>query len=456
MIQFKGRGVIQNREALLSFGDQGLRRDLLDILEAGIQAGDPGQGTRRMVRCAGDELTVGECRYPLDEIENIYVVGAGKGSFPIAEALEEILGPRIAAGVVVVKRGEKRRLKRIEIHEAGHPIPDEASLTGARKILELADRAGEKDLVFALITGGSSALVTRPMGDITLTDMQVLNERLLKSGAVIQEINAVRKHVCEMKGGRLVAHIQPAQAITLTLDTAQEGMPWPDMCLPDPSTFQEAIQVLERYDLWDEVPSSIQKFLREGKNHPEWETIKRLEGMKAQMVSVGDPVTMCLAAVKKIRALKYNPVLLSTKLEGEAREAGICLAGIAREIIRYGRPFQRPCGLVSGGETTVTVKGESGKGGPNQEFVLALASKLKDVGAFACAAVDSDGTDGPTDIAGGIVDHRTIAEAEGTFPQIGDSLKLHNSSEALEKLHGIILTGHTGTNLQHLRVILLP
>jgi len=456
MAHLASLGIIKNRKEVVSRGHRRLRQDLLDIIEAGIYAGDPGRGTRRQVHLAGSDLVVGEHRYKLNGIENIYVVGVGKGSFPIAEALEDILGSRITAGVVVVKKGEKRRLQRIEIHEAGHPIPDEDSVAGACRIMDIVERAGEKDIVFALITGGSSALVTLPLGEITLAEMQDLNAMLLKSGAIIQEMNAVRKHVCKMKGGRLVAHVQPARAITLTLDTAPDGMPWPDMCLPDPSTFQEGIHVLEHYDLWDQVPSSIQKFLIEGKNRPDLETVKSLSGMKAQIVSVGDPVSMCLAAAEKVRTLNYDPIILSTKVEGEAREAGICMAGIVREVIRYRRPFKPPCVLISGGETTVTIKGASGLGGPNQEFVLGFASKLKNLGKFACAAVDSDGTDGPTDIAGGIVDHLTQHEADWMNLSIADYLKAHNSSEALEKLGGIIVTGHTGTNLQHLRVILIP
>jgi len=449
------REIIKNREELLSHGNSHLRQEILNIIQAGIHSGDPGTGTRRQVRLSGGNLWVGTRSYRLAEINKIYIVGAGKGSFPIAEALETILGEKISEGVCVVKRGEKRRLKRIEIHEANHPIPDDTSVDGAEKILRIVRQAGEGDLVFAAVTGGSSALVTLPPEGISLEEIQQLNDLLLKSGATIREMNIVRKHLCRIKGGRLVAYIQPAEAITLTLDTAPEGMPWPDMCLADPSTFQDAISVLRHFDLWESVSPSIQKYLQQGVHRPDLETVKSLAGMKTSIVSVGDPVSMCMAAAESARTLGFTPHILSTKLEGEAREAGICMAGIAKEIMSFQRPFKTPCALISGGETTVTIKGKSGQGGPNQEFALGFISKMKSQSEFSCASVDSDGTDGPTSIAGGVVDDRTWEEAEKKNLDIREHLKNHNSSVILQKLGSAIITGHTGTNLQNLRVVLI-
>jgi glycerate 2-kinase len=448
--------LVKNFREICSRGHVGLRRNLLEIIQAGVRAGDPGTGTRRQIRLEGDVLTVGGQIFSLRKIDRIFVVGAGKGSFPIAEVLEEILGTLISAGVVVVKKGERRQLKRIEIHEASHPIPDDSSVIGAQKILEIVHQAGERDIVFAAVTGGSSALVTLPPDGITLEDIQKLNDLLLKSGAVIREMNIVRKHLCRIKGGRLVASIQPAQALTFTLDTAPEGMPWPDMCLADPSTFQEAISVLQHYDLWNSVSDSIRNYLLEGRNRPEWETVKSLAGMRARIFSVGDPPRMCQAAAEHAQKLGFQPLILSTRLDGEAREAGIFMAGVASEVLRYGRPISSPCALISGGETTVTIRGECGSGGPNQEFVLGFAHKMRGAGIYACASIDSDGTDGPTEIAGGIVDHLTLAEAERERVDIGQALKTHNSSEALTRIGGAIRTGHTGTNLQNLRVVLVP
>lgn len=447
--------LINNYSEILSCGQKQIREDVLRLLEDGIRASDPGVGTRRQVRLEGETLHVGASRFDLDSIDRLYVVGAGKGAYPIAEVLEEILGPRISEGVVVVKRGEERRLNRIVVHEASHPIPDEASVSGAEKILAITQKASEKDLVFAAVTGGSSSLVTLPPDGVRLEEIKSLTDLLLKCGAVIREINMVRKHLCRMKGGQLVAHIQPAQALTLTLDTQPEGMPWPDMSLADPSTFQDAIDVLKYYDLWEQVAPSIREYLAYAKDKPELETVKSLTGMKAEIFSVGDPVTTCEAAAASAKALGYTPVILSTKMEGEAREVGITMAGIAKEIVRYGRPFKPPCALITGGELTVTLSENFGKGGPNQEFVLGFGAAWKDSGDIVCAAVDTDGTDGPTDIAGGLIDGYILKEAKEKQIDLAVCLKKHRSSEALLKLKTAIITGHTGTNVLDLRVILI-
>ena len=448
-------GIIWNRKELLARGNRVLRGHLLDVLEAGIRGGDPGAGTHRKVRVHGRHLWVHEIAYDLDEVDRIFVIGAGKGSFPIAAALEEILGDRIAGGVVVVKKGECRRLSRIEVHEAAHPVPDETSVMGARKIQAWAERAGPKDLVFAAITGGSSALATLPPDGISLEEVQRLNQLLLRSGAIIREVNTVRRHLCALKGGRLVAMIQPAQAVTLTLDTAPEGMPWPDMSLADPSTFQDAVRVLTHHELWDNVAPSIRSYLTDGTRRPELETVKSIEGMRAQIEGVGDPVGMCESAAAAAERLGYPALILATHLEGEAREAGIVLAGIAREIAKFGRPIQRPCAVISGGETTVTIHGACGAGGPNQEFALALADKLRVGAPYACASIDSDGTDGPTDAAGGIVDDETMSDAMRLGVDIPLALKRHDTLASLKTLNSLVLTGHTGTNLQNLRVLLM-
>jgi len=447
--------IVRNYQKLLSHGQKKLREAALEIIQAGIKDADPGLGTYKVVKLSRHNLFVDRKKYDLRNIKCIYVVGAGKGSFPIAESLEEILGPRLHKGVVVVKRGEKRRLKKIEIVEAGHPLPDENSVIGAKKILEIAKAAGEGDIVFAAITGGASALCTLPPRGIRLKEIQELTDLLLKSGAPIRDINAVRKHLCQLKGGLLVYHIQPAEAITLTLNTAPKDMPWPDMSLPDPTTFQDAIAVLKKYDLYNIVSPSIKHYLLEGMEKPELETVKSLEGMKATLLSVGDQAGACEAAAKRAKEFGYNPVILSTSIAGEAATVGICLAGIAREIIKNKRPFSPPCALISGGETTVTVLGNCGVGGRNQEFVLSFAQELGAGHEVCCASVDTDGTDGPTDVAGGIVDGETMTRAENLDINIANFLKNHNSSAALTALEDTIVTGQTGTNVLDLRVILI-
>lgn len=445
----------QNYDVLVSKGQQQVRRDALEIAQAGIEHAIPYQATKRLIRLESGELIVGDKRFLLDKIGKIYVVGAGKGSFPIAKALEEILASRIEKGIVVVKEGEKRRLQYIETFESSHPIPDERSLIGARKIMDVLREAQENDLVFAAITGGSSALVNLPLGQITIDELKKMNTMLLRCGAPIGEINAVRKHICGIKGGRVVQMGQPACVITLTLDTAPPGMPWPDMCLPDPTRFEDAVHVLKIYDLWDETPESVKRYLLKGLEDESLETLKSLDGMKHMLFSVADPRSCCVAAAQRAEALGYSSHILGTALEGEARDMGIFLAGVAKEIVRFARPFTRPCALITGGETTVTIVDTPGAGGPNQETSLGFAEKAPTDCEVACVSIDTDGTDGPCTIAGGISDGETLSRAAQMGLDIKAALKHHNSSEILIALGDDIVTGHTGTNVMNLRVVVI-
>lgn len=445
----------KNYEALISKGQQKVRCDALEIVRAGIERAIPYQATKRLVHLTDKKLMVADQCFSLDQIGKIYIVGAGKGSFPIVQALEEILGSRIEKGVVIVKEGETRRLQYTETFESSHPIPDERSLVSARKIMDVLKLAQEGDLVFAAITGGSSALVNLPLGEITMDELKKMNTMLLRCGAPIGEINAVRKHICGIKGGRVVQMGQPACVITLTLDTAPPGMPWPDMCLPDPTRFEDAVHVLKIYDLWEETPDSVKAYLLKGLEDESLETLKSLDGMKHMLYSVADPRSCCMAAADRAEEMGYHSYILGTALEGEARDMGIFLAGIAKEVVRFGRPFERPCALITGGETTVTIVDTPGAGGPNQETSLGFAEKAPPDCEVACVSIDTDGTDGPCTIAGGISDGVTMARAAQMGLDVKNALKHHNSSEVLLALGDDIVTGHTGTNVMNLRVVVI-
>ncbi len=449
------RAKVRNRDELLGHGLVHLREQLLDIVTAGIAGADPASGTLSKVRLVGDLLHVHDLVIDLDRIERLIVIGAGKASLSIAAALEKILGDRISEGFVVVKRGESARLERIEVWPASHPLPDADSVEGARRMLRLAQSAGSHDLVILAITGGASALATLPPQGIALDEVRTLTDGLLKCGATIREVNAVRRHVCLLKGGRLVQAVQPARSVTLTLDTAPPGLPWPDMCLPDPSTARDAIGVLERYGLWEDGAASIREHLLRAVDDPELDTVKSLNGEESYIVSVGNPLSACRAAALRARECGYEPVLLSTSIEGEARELGVFLAGIAKQMAGGASPFALPGAVITGGETTVTTSGEGGRGGPNQETALAFAQRLEADAGVALAAVDSDGTDGPTDIAGGLVDSSTSARARDLGIDLEAALKAHDSSAALTRLGDAIVTGHTGTNVMNLRVLLV-
>ena len=447
--------LFSNYEYLLENGDRTLRKAALEIVEAGVRKVIPYESVKELVKFDGQVIQIGKMKIPVIAIKHIYVVGVGKGAFPIAQALDEILGDYITEGFVVVKSGEKRRLEHVEIFESSHPIPDERSIVGADRLIKILEKADKEDLIFAAITGGSSALVNKPAGEITLEDLQKINTALLNCGAEIGKINTVRKHLCLLKGGRLVQYGQPAMVITLTFDTAPPDMPWPDLCLPDPTTFADAVQVLEDFQLWDGAPARIKAFLTHGLNHPELETVKSLNGMKQEIFSVADPRMACVAAAERAKKMGYEPHILSTIMDGEAKDVGIVLAGMTDEILDYGRPFTVPCALISGGETTVTIQGDHGIGGPNQETVLGFASKIRHKDRYAFVSMDTDGTDGPCDRAGGVVDGMTLEKAQKMGIQFDRTLHKHNSTEVLKMLGADLVTGNTGTNVMNLRVVLI-
>jgi glycerate-2-kinase len=444
-----------NKNELLTKGSKHLRQDLFDILETGIKSVVPYESTRALIHTDSKNIIIGDRKIPFESIRNIYVVGAGKGSFPIAQVLDELLGPRITRGFVAVKEGEKRSLKHIETFESSHPIPDERSIEAADRIMEILACVQPGDLLFAAITGGASALVNKPCEGITIEDLKSINTKLLESGADISMINAVRKHICRLKGGQLIRRAKNAKIITLTFNTAPPGMPWPDMCLPDPSTFSEAISVLKLFKLWDSTPQAIRAHLLLGLENPEMETPKELNGIDHHIYSVADPQLACTSAAQKAAQLGYAPYILSTTMEGEAKDIGIFYAGIVDEILTYGRPFIAPCALISGGETTVTIQGPCGQGGPNQETVLGFISKLRAEENFIFASIDTDGTDGPVDIAGGVVDSSTLPRLKKMNISLYEALRFHKSSEVLRTLTDALITGHTGTNVMNLRVALI-
>jgi glycerate-2-kinase len=424
-------------------------------LNAALTKADTYKGTRRLIRLERKNLFVGDKVFDLSRVNHIYVVGAGKGSFPIALALDKILGKRITAGIVLVKDYGKEKLRHIRVLKAGHPVPDRMSLLGGYEVQKIASRASKDDLVFACMTGGCSALLVLPVRGVTLRDKIKMNQLLLKTGAHISEMNAVRKHLSLIKGGGLVKMFQPATVITLTQDTAPDFLPWPDPSLPDPSTFGDAIRVLKGYGIWDKAPKRVRNYLTLGMRNPSLETPKSFTGMETYLLDTANQRDACLAAVDYAKKRGYNAAVLSTKIEGEAKDAGMVLAGIAKEIQLYGRPFVPTCVLVSAGETTVAIHGPAGEGGPNQEFVLGFAKSISGYDGIAIVSIDSEGTDGPTQIAGGIGDGETVRRAEKLGIDLLNVLKRHDASTALTALRDAVITGPTGTNVVNLRMLVV-
>lgn len=435
------------------------RELVLDLIHAALAAADPGPAVRRHLRLEGQTLRLGEQSYDLRG-GRLVVVGAGKAGGTMALAVEEILGKRISAGWINVRRGYEPAapLRRIHVHGAGHPIPDAAGLEGTRQILELLAGLQERDLVLFLLSGGASALLEMPAPGIRLAELQRLTDALLRSGATIVEVNAVRKHLSQVKGGQLVRQSGPARWAVLVLSDVV-GSPLSAIgsgpCAPDPTTFADAWDILERYALLDAVPA-VRRHLEAGRRGAIPDTPKPGDSCLAgvQHVIVADNRAAASAAVERARALGWNALLLTTYLEGEAREVGRVLAALGKEVSRYGQPLPRPAVLVLGGETTVTVRGP-GRGGRNQEAALAAALDLEGWADVLVATVATDGTDGPTDAAGALVDGQTVARARARGLDPAAHLAGNDAYPLFAALGDLLHTGPTGTNVNDLAFVVV-
>jgi hydroxypyruvate reductase len=431
---------------------------LLAILEAALRAVDPATAVKRALQVEGKTLRVGAKSYDLAAYEHIYVVGAGKASAAMAVAVEEALGEGITSGWVNVKDGYTAPLRTVTIHEAGHPLPDARGIQGSQQMVSLLRGTGPRDLVLCLISGGGSALMTLPVQGITLTDMGLLTDALLRSGATINEINAIRKHLSQVKGGQLARLAQPAQVIALILSDVI-GNPLDVIASgptsPDPTTFAQAYAVLQKYRLLDEVPAAILRHLEQGMEGQVPETAKAGEEAleRTQNVIIGSNEHATQAALVKARQLGLNTLLLSTFVEGEAREVAKVLAAIAREVVHSGQPIARPACIVAGGETTVTVRG-SGLGGRNQELALAAAAHIEGLDGVAIVALGTDGTDGPTDAAGAICTGRTALRAAQQGLSIAGYLADNDAYRFFQALGDLIISGPTNTNVNDLILVL--
>lgn len=436
-----------------------LRADAMQIFRAALKAADPAEAIHRFVQRRDNTLTVGAKRYKLDRFRNIYVLGAGKASAAMSRALEDVLGRRMTGGLVTTKYGHGLRLQTVEIHECGHPVPDEAGVEGAMRLAKLAQDAGENDLVLVVISGGASSLTPFPAPPITLAEKQETTRMLLESGASIHEINTVRKHISAIKGGQLARLAAPATVITLILsdvigdpvDVIGSGP-----TVADPSTFADASKILARYDLLPKVPRSVFQRLDQGLTSRIPETPKSDDPAfaRAQHLIVGSNRLAVDAAVAKAKALGYKPMVLSTLMEGEAREVARMHASILREARLSGCPVKAPACLVSGGETTVTIRGD-GKGGRNQEFALAAAIDLAGTPDVLLLSAGTDGTDGPTDAAGAMADGTTIERAQAKGLAAEDFLRRNDSYRFFESVGDLIRIGPTRTNVMDVCLMLL-
>lgn len=439
-------------------GTARLRRAAMAILAAALEAVDPYVATRKTLRLAGGRLMVAGRAYALVHGARVVVVGAGKAGAPMAQAVEDVLGDRITAGAVIVKRGYTAPLRKIALREAGHPVPDAAGETAARELLDTVTGLGPRDLVICLISGGGSALLPAPQDGVTLDDMIRTTDVLLRSGATIGEINAVRKHLSRVAGGRLALAASPARVVTLVVSDIV-GTPLDAIAsgptVPDSTTYADALRVLDAYRLADRVPHAVRAALRRGAAGEIPETPKPGDPAfrRAHVTVVADNATAARAALTKARRLGFHARLLSTYMEGEAREVGLALAGIARQIAESGDPVRRPACLVAGGETTVTIRG-TGRGGRNQELALAAARALHGIPGTLVVSFATDGTDGPTDAAGAVADGTTLSRARALGLDPAAHLANNDAYPFFDALGDLIRTGPTNTNVTDLMLIL--
>jgi len=437
---------------------------LLDIFNAAIDAVDPYEAVKKAMRIEGNSLHAAGGTYDLDVFRRILVLGAGKATARMALSIEDLLGDRITEGLIIVKVGHTAPLRIIEQVEASHPIPDEAGVRGTVRMMDLLKRANEQTLVLCLFSGGASALLVAPAEGLTLRDKQEATSLLLKTGASIDELNAIRKHLSAVKGGRFAKAACPAQIVALILsdvigdrlDVIASGPTARDM-----TTYAEALIVIDKYGLKGSMPSRVTAYLERGSAGQEPETVKSGDSClhKTRNVIIGGIGHALAAAKEKARQLGLAADIITEELQGEVGVAANYLARIALNTRHELKPGERRC-LLSGGETTVTVRG-TGKGGRNQELALAFARAIAGVIGITLLSAGTDGTDGPTDAAGAVVDGDTVRRATehglvpGDYLANNDSYEFFSRYDALTGDHTHIKTGPTGTNVMDIQLIVV-
>ncbi|MCI0475741.1 MAG: DUF4147 domain-containing protein [Anaerolineales bacterium] len=428
------------------------------IFRAALAAADPRQAVHRAMQRDGNRLRVQDREYDLARVKHIFVIGFGKASATMAQAAEEILGDKITRGWINVKYAHAAPLAtdKIHLHQAGHPLLDQNGLDGTRKILEILDAAMADDLIVCLISGGGSALFELPSPDVSLEDLRTLNDALLRCGATINEINTLRKHISQVKGGQLARRAGKAQLVALILsdvigsplDTIASGP-----TAPDATTFADARAVIEQRGLRGQIPARIFAHIERGNVLDTPKTGDPIFA-RVQNVVIADLTIACDAAMQTARQFGYHALLLSSFVQGEAREFAKFLAAIAREINASNRPVAKPTCIVCGGETTVTIRGK-GKGGRNQEIALAAAIEIAGTSNVVILSGGTDGTDGPTDAAGALCDGETIARASAIGMDAHAFLANNDAYNFFAPLGDLVMTGPTGTNVNDVIVLLV-
>lgn len=436
-----------------------MRRHAASLFNSALSAVNAFGAIKKLCRYKNHILSIDQKTFHLNQFDRVFIIGAGKASASMAAAMEDILGDTITSGIISVKYDHTVPLEKIQLIEAGHPIPDANGEKAAMQMLDIAEAATENDLIICLISGGGSALLPLPAPGISLQDKQKTLEILLACGASIDEINTLRKHMSAIKGGRLAVKASPATLVTLIisdvvgnrLDVIASGP-----TTGDPTTFSDCLTIIEKYQIQDKIPVSVLQHLKNGvaeiipdtpaPNHPAFKG--------ALNVIAASNKAALAAAREKACEYGYNTYILAEDLEGDTRAAAHLHTDAAKNIQRHGRPFPAPACLLSGGETTVLLKG-NGKGGRNQEFALVAALDIQDDNRMVILSGGTDGTDGPTDAAGAVVDTCTIFNARKTGLNPEEFLANNDSYHFFKKTGDLLITGPTGTNVMDIRIVLV-
>jgi glycerate 2-kinase len=425
------------------------------IWESALDAARPSECISRAIRLTDDGFRVGDKAYRVTG--RLIVIGAGKAGAGMAQVIEEIFGSRISAGLVITKHGHRVPTEYVQVFEAGHPVPDRSGELAVHGMREILHDLSPEDVVLCLISGGGSALLPAPAPGVTLAEKQRVTSDLLLAGATIQELNAVRKHISSIKGGQLMEWTAPAQVVSLIMsDVIGDPIDFiaSGPTAPDTTTFADALSIVEKYGVVAAGP--ILDRLRSGARGEIPETPKRGDPMFERVNNhiVANNQLLVDAAAIRARELGFSTLVLSSQVEGEARDVGRFFASIAREIGSTGNPVGPPACILAAGETTVTVRGD-GRGGRNQEMALAWAIKMQAWKFPTCfASVATDGTDGPTDAAGGLVDPFTCSRALAMDYEPRKFLRSNDSYTFLKAVRDLITTGPTQTNLMDLQILL--
>jgi len=441
--------------------DLDLRTVAYQLQRAALAAVDPAEAVYTSVSRVGDQILVTDRSYNLREFDRVFLIGAGKAAMPMADAISEVLRDQLSGGAIITKYQHVDRPlpDHIRVREAGHPVPDQNSVEATRDLAALLREVTPRDLIFCVISGGGSALLTLPAEGVTLADLQATTQLLLRAGATIHEINTLRKHLDVVKGGGLARLANGAPIVSLILsDVIGDDLSViaSGPTVPDPSTFADAWRIVEQFDLADQLPAAVRTRLRLGASGEIPDTLKPGDPLfdNVQTVVIGGNAQAAQAAEKAARQLKFNALLLTTQVQGEAREVAKVAAAIATEIARYNRPVPKPACLIIGGETTVTLKGH-GLGGRNQEIALAAAIAIDGLSNTLVAALGTDGTDGPTDAAGAIATGETIGRARSIGLDAQAHLADNDAYHFFQALDDLIITGPTGTNVNDLLFVLV-